>query len=578
MGVGVHSAQPFPEGQMTPTSLELGGEPVPAEPLNHPARRSKVRSQETSELNLPLTQESEECLCSILFDPYEAWTEAAGAHAPGFFVDLNLDQVVDSITAGREEYNLKPYYHLPLKHSETVRYRQTVFRDLENPELLQLVRSFAESMRLMRALLALSEKRYYKFQKQASFLDAVETYCNAAATLSRGLAVAGLNSQGFQTLRDFLIRYSGSDDFTALAGETETIRTDLKKIKYSLHIQSARVTVDRNDLEGDYSQEVLQTFEKFRQTDPRSHRFKAPASSEMNHIEAQILDLVAKLYPEVFAHVAEYCSRFRSYCHEVIARFDREVQFYLAYLEQMEQVRKAGLSFCYPEVTSLSKEVQAVNTYDLALANQLIRAHKDVITNSFYLKEPERIIVVSGPNQGGKTTFARTFGQLHYLGALGCPVPGVSAKLFLFDSIFTHFEKEEDLQNLRGKLEDELVRIHEILEKATANSILVMNESFLSTTLNDALFLSREVMERITALNMLCVTVTFLDELASFNETTVSMISTVNPDDPQQRTFKVIRKPADGLAYAAAIAEKYHLTHDAVKARVGARQSEVSQL
>ncbi len=509
---------------------------------------------------------------SILFDFWESDGQVEEQDSRASFHDLNLDQIVDTITAGREEYDLRSYFYGPLRNIENVHYRQDVFRDLVNPDLLRLVLSFGEGMRSMRGHLAISEKRYYGRQKQAAFLDAVETYCNATSKLTEGLLAVDPASRAFKALREFLVRYSASEEFNELWRRTEQVRGDLSRVRYSLHIHHGRVTVDRNDAEGDYSQEVLKTFQKFQQADPRSHRLKVSLSAEMNHIEAEILDLVATLHSEIFARLDEYCDRYRNYCHELISRFDREVQFYVAYLKQMESLKKAGLSFCFP-VCSQSKEVQAIDTYDLALANQLIRARKDVVTNSFCSKEPERIFVVSGPNQGGKTTFARTFGQLHYLAALGCPVAGVSANLFLFDKLFTHFEKEEDIQNLHGKLEDELIRINQILEKATPNSILIMNESFLSTTMNDALFLSREVMKRIAALNILCVTVTFLDELASLNETTVSMVSTVNPKDPQQRTFQVIRKPADGLAYAAAIAEKYHLTYDAVRTRVGTSES-----
>jgi len=504
---------------------------------------------------------------SILFDKDNIQQKEI-EEQPEFFPDLNLDQVIDAITARKKDYDLKPFFYNHLRDAETIYYRHEVMRDLEDRKLMTHINTFAEKMIVVRRYLGMVEKLDFHHHKQGWFLEAALLYCGATVNFAQELDKTNVKSRGFLAFRKYMAGYVQSHAFQTLQKEAQKVKSGLSNVKYSVIIQEGgRFSVRKFEGETDYSVEVEQTFEKFKQGAANNYLSDIYKGSGMNHIEAKILEFVALLYPKPFAALDQFCVNHSQFVDETIRVFDREVQFYVAYLEFIADIKHKGLTFCYPQV-GVNREVYDYDGFDLALAHALIYTEKPVIANDFTLKDPERIIVVSGPNQGGKTTFARTFGQLHYLASLGCPVPGREARLVLFDQIYAHFERQEDIRNLRGKLEDDVTRIHEILVHATTDSILIMNEIFASTTLQDAVFLSKEIMTKVMGLDALCVWVTFIDELSTLSEKTISMVSTVVPENPAMRTFKIIRKPADGLAYALSLAEKHRLTYSQIKERI----------
>jgi DNA mismatch repair protein MutS len=505
---------------------------------------------------------------SILYRDAQDAPDDELAEAPSCVGDLRLDQVIAALTAGRDEYRLTTFLYRPLRSVETVRYRHHVLRDLERAPVRDAVATFARGMAQVRMHLHLADTLHHERQRQRWFVSAAAVYCGVVPAFTGALRKAEIRSPGLRLLCDYLDAYTGSQEFAALGADTHGREAELSEIAYSVHLRGTRVTVNAYDGEPDVGEEVAEAFAKFQQGAVRDHLVRFRDFSDINHVETQILDLVARLFPEPFARLAEYRRRHDGFVDPNVARCEREVQFYLAYLEYIAPLTAAGLTFSYPRVSARSKEIAATATFDLALAAKLVAGQIPVVCNDLHLSGRERVLVVSGPNNGGKTTLARTFGQLHYLAGLGLPVPGRDTRVFLPDRIFSHFERKEDIRTLRGKFEDELARIHAILQEATADSVLVMNESFGSTTLRDAVVVGTEVMRQILALGALGVFVTFVDELASLGEGTVSMMSTVVPGDPAVRTFKVIRKPADGLAYAFALADKYGLDTTSLRRRL----------
>jgi hypothetical protein len=488
---------------------------------------------------------------------------------PDCFADLQLDRIVAEVTAGKEVYDLAPFFRESLGDAPSIAFRHEIVRDLADQSLLSAIKTFARAMQGVRDRLARADEFRHPVQKDWWVLDAANLYWACVGELSARLGEAALKSSGLRALRDFLKGCVASASFKASEAEGTRIARDLRALRYVVRIKGLRVQVCAYAGEEDFGAEILSTFQTFRQGAAREYDFTLDTSLPLNNIEGRIVDLVADIHAPLFSALRTHALSQRDCMDPAVRQFDREIQFYVSYLDYIARLEGRGLSFCLPAVDLNAGTIFAVSTFDLALASEFAARREAPVVNDFHLVDPERMIVVSGPNQGGKTTFARTFGQLHHLASLGLPVPGASARLALTDQILTHFERVERMASLRGKLQDDLIRIHAILAKAMPRSLLIVNELFSSTSLEDAIDLSLAVARQIIDLDALCVWVTFIEEVAVLGPQAVSMESNTAPEDSTVRTFKITRRPPSGLAHAMSIAEKHHLDHQALTARLG---------
>ena len=528
--------------------------------MSHSGHLQVARDEEPLAPNVPSV-----LFLSILFP--DGTPDLRAVDEPPFFRDLNLDQVVEAAVDGRAEYDLVPFYCAPLASVEQVAFRHEVFRDLDVPAVSDALREFGERMHRVRAFFTLVRKQHYEPERQRWLLDAAALYVEAVSDLSQGLAER-VTSSGLRGFASYLADHVAGADFASLRSEVAKVLEGLAGVTYDLRINGTHVTVSRYEDEADYSVEIEELFARFRQGDVESKLTKRSDGGSMDHVEARIAHLVGRLFPREFKALDRFCSRHAQFIDPTIGAFDREIQFYLAWVDFRERISGPDLRFCYPEVSAASKHEVVIDGFDVALASKLGGGGGDVVLNGYRLHGEERFVVVTGPNQGGKTTFARMFGQLHYLTALGLPVPAGKAQLFMVDRTFTHFGREEVVGNLRGKLDEELARVHEILGAATSSSLVVLNEMFSSATLADARDLGAAVLNELIGRGCLGICVTFIDELSRLGEATTSMVAQVSPDDPAKRTFQVVPQEADGRAYAWAIARKYGLSYDQLQERL----------
>ncbi|MFF5083206.1 hypothetical protein ACFY36_39695 [Actinoplanes sp. NPDC000266] len=491
------------------------------------------------------------------------------APEPAYFPDLQLGQIVDAVVAGREGHHLRPAFHARLTDTPAIRRRQAVFADLEDQSLRTAARAFCDGLSRCRRQFEAAERVRHQHQAYRWRLNAVASYTEVVEVIALALDEAAPASAALREWLTWLREYRAGPEFAAMSAGARDLLAELGELRYTLSISGDEIVASPFAGQDDLNAATLAAFERFHSGDVPSPEFDLRAGAEMNQLHAAVLDLVAQLFPEVFDRVARFVDHHPAVRHPVIDEVERELQFALSWWDFTSPMREAGLPFCVPE-TRPDRGLEVTETFDVLLARTLVAAGRRPVTNDVALGEGESMLVVTGPNQGGKTTFARTVGQLCHLAALGLPVPGRSAALHAPDAILTHFDRGDRAGDLTSRLEDEVERMAALLAAAGERSVVILNEMFSSTTWVDARAMSGDVLRAVLDAGAVGVCVTFIDELSRLDPRIVSLVTGIDAHDATRRTFEVTRGRADGEAHALALAAKYGLTTEQLRARIEA--------
>lgn len=245
-----------------------------------------------------------------------------------------------------------------------------------------------------------------------------------------------------------------------------------------------------------------------------------------------------------------------------------EFMYYIRFAEFVSKYREKGYSFCEPQVLDSDRnDMDAQGLYNLKLALNSMPM-EDIVCNDLIFDKAHTIYILTGANRGGKTTLTQAVGLMYVLAQGGISVPASSFSYKPVDCIYTHFPADEDKTMDLGRLGEECVRFKEIYTECTSDSLLLLNETFSTTSFEEGYYIARDSVKALIKKQVRTIFNTHMHKLASDademnKDGNSSMVSSlIMRSDEGKRSFKVEIALPEGSSYARDIAEKYGVTYE----------------
>src|SRR5579864_1628991 len=440
-----------------------------------------------------------------------------------------------------------------LNDPAAITYRQDILRDcLAHPEVVRRVYDLAvETMQ--------RDRKIWRSTYSASGVlsSAVDVMRMLVEMLKRLRAIAHEHGDQFQS--DGFVRF-----FRMLETELDdeyfaTVQDHLRRLKFD-HGELISAQLGKGNKGIRYVlrkpwPDTRSWTERVLRKGPASYTYELAPRDEagvqaLGQLAGRGLNLVANALSQSVDHVL-------SFFHMLLV----ELGFYVGCLHVHERLVQKGEQTCFPVPHRAEEsEFSAQGLYDVCLT---LSMEGRVVGNDVSANEKE-LVVITGANQGGKSTFLRSVGLSHLMMQCGMFVPAARFSANVCNGVFTHFKREEDVSMQSGKFDEELSRMSTIFDTLQPRSLMLCNESFASTNEREGSEIGRQIVRALLGAHIKVFYVTHMYDLADGLRgqkvaNTLYLRAEREPDG--RRTFRLVEGEPLSTSYGSDLYQEIFDTH-----------------
>lgn len=408
-------------------------------------------------------------------------------NAPALTQDLELRTLFDAMAAG-DELLLKVVERVvfsSLDSCEAILYRQHILQDcIKNPDIVNDINAIAiEAVEVEREHFRWlsSFVREHPSLLLSSSVETLETYVGVLKKLrAAAQEYAGkFESDGFT--RFFrMLEEELSDDY--LAELEESLR--ILRFQGGVPI-SAELGIGNKG-----TNHVLRKLPGTKQGWLSRILAEKPLGFSVHPRDVAGADALRELKDRGLNLAANVVTLATDHIHDFFHILRTELAFYLGCLNLQTQLAKRGKTVSFPQPAAARERRHSYwGLYNAALA---LTTQRPVVGNDVNA-DGKDLVIITGANQGGKSTFLQSIGLAQLMMQCGMFVPAESFHANISEGLFTHYRRKEDTAMTSGKLDEELKRMSDIVDNLEPDSLILFNESFAATNEREGSEIVRQI-------------------------------------------------------------------------------------